>query len=421
MSLQSNRVRRIVMKSLSTIARVILLATLSVAAFFILPSGGRQPARTDASAFGSIPAPQAQSRVQASKDKTAQTVARLKQKALAAQQEASARRNQKAEANLATLRSKLGPRPRPKPAPTVRGQLPANWRALIVEDTRRRPTGGPHIDRLEPTAAVVGKEIIIRGARFGATAGVVNLHIADMTVVCPITRWEDGQIAVTIPGGLEGVVGETAKDARLWVDPPATVGIATTALRVGPDPSHFRPSIGRVPPAIIPGELYVIEGWNFLHEQQGTVEFRLPARGVTYTCSIQTWTDTILGVRLSSSIRGIPPESGVLSVKNHLGVEITRPVTFQPLLDVDVVSESKRVNLSARDREQIVLNDFILRNFWTVLDSAMEGVFATDWARPAPGSTNCRCVVSVSTEGAGGVAEATCYVTITGPRGMPYR
>jgi len=371
-------------------------------------------------------APPTREDLAAEKAKVAQTVQRLKQQALAAQEQELTRLNRAAESTLTSLRAKLPPPAQSRLGPTVKlGQLPPNWRVLAARGTRDIPNL-PRIERLDPTAGVVGKELTLHGSHFGAAQGGVNLHIADLTVVCPVTKWEDAKIVITIPDGLEGVVGELPKDARLWVNPP-TPGIATTALQVGPNPAHYYPTISRVyGPAIVPGQLYVFEGFNFLQAKEGAVEFRLPSQGATYTCSIHQWLDRLLSVKLPGNIQGVPAEKGVLTVRNHLGMETTRPVTFQPLMDVEVLAASKRLDFNrGKGREQIVLHDLRLQNTWSVVDAESDPVPPTAWdlrweTRPARGGSDCRCVLSGSAPGIEYVT-ITCYVRITGPKGMDYR
>lgn len=365
--------------------------------------------------------------LETAKAKIAQTIAKLKQQALAAQQQELARKNQAAAATLASLRAKLPPRPTPKLGPTVKlGQLPPDWRNLVARKPREFPADLPHVNRLDPAAGVVGKDLTLYGARFGPAEGHVNLQIVGMVVICPIAKWEDTKITITIPAGLEGIFGESAKDARLYVHPP-TPGVGTVALQVGPDPARYRPTIIRVyEPAIVPGQLYVIEGVNFLHEKQGTVEYRPRALRTAFTCSIDSWDDTLLGVRLPADVHGLIAQSGVLTVTNHLGLSTTRPVMFQPIMDNEFIHESKIIcgsDWGGPESAPAVFCDRTAYNTWTVQDTDSSptipsGSTELRWTvRPTRGSTSCRCVIAGLGYYTGHVS---CYVYLSGPRGLPW-
>lgn len=347
------------------------------------------------------------------------------------------RLNMEAQAKLQTLKAKAIQRAKTpsslKPLPLATGtHIP------LPEDLAR-------IREVIPQPAIVGQDLHIRGENFGRR-GSVTVTVEGVTETARVLSWHEEFILIRIPPELRGAVGETEKEARLWVD--AEKNKSTTLFRLRPNTSWFVPSIASLSSSDIrPGQILIIEGRNFLTEHTGTVEFRFAGR--TFSGIIDEWNDTYIQVRLASDITGMSRREGTVKVRNHLGNETTNPIIFEPrkeLLTLPTVHTSSippytYVLHLISQSTQYTDNDFNLINGWTVSDfwigdeEFIRLDLGTDMScryiqSPQLRSANARSRWQITIELTPGLirtgaveTRATCtnYLVIEGPAGVPYR
>ena len=142
-------------------------------------------------------------------------------------------------------------------------------------------TGGLH------GANRMGGNALTETQGFGARAGRASLNIEGLWVSAPVVTWRETHIVVTIPSGLEEIVGSTEKSARILVC--AEKNAASTVVRIGPDLSRITPEITSSSPTVLkPGELLFVEGRNF-SSREGKVYFDVRSLGVIFMGIIDHW------------------------------------------------------------------------------------------------------------------------------------
>lgn len=407
--------------------RRILLQMALVLTFFIIgswltPAAGlksKTPYRTE---------PQQKSRTKAQLKKKAQETRRtfrLKQ------EQDLAKINLRTRNRFKSHRS--DPRPIRKLIKLQQKPLPRNAHELLRGPDWIPPPDAPRISSLNPEQSIVGENLTITGEKFGSR-GSVTIQISRMNVLCAQIRWTDRQIVVTIPAGLAPNVGESPKEARIWIDAPG--GLTTRPIRLAPNPADLRPSITRVYESPLrPGQVFNVYGSGFLTERPGTVDLRLREPGRTFHATIHEWLDSVIQASLPADIDGVPACPGILTVRNHAGLEPLRAtvVQFLPTLEAQTLEESQRFSggFSGGRSDILTFFDFVLINGWVVEEADYTYSARTsgrsraspsiDAVRlPERGNRYAQCSISIYCPEAW-TAVVDCTLTIVGPVGLPYR
>ncbi|MFH1154419.1 MAG: hypothetical protein V1793_11440 [Pseudomonadota bacterium] len=317
---------------------------------------------------------------------------------------------------------------------------------------------GPQIDAYilgHTIPARIGHRINVSGAHFGTTRGRVVVLVNRLLVECPVHDWRDSQISITLPYELGVAMGPRSVDGTVWVKMPGGEIGPTATIRL----EQQLPAIAALSsPEIMPGQELLIEGENFFPEMAigsgtGSVRLELASGSIPDSAvSILNWQSNAVRILLSDTLSGMRETAGNIVLTNASGASASRPVTFKPQLDMDVIQwaggginntrfdcqfcESNWlyimeqignffINMAGYREEKTAYGDIILQNQWRVVSSCLvthgggAGHGANILSAPAPGSNLPRVRYEYWADGYAWVSTRV-HVVIEGPRGLPH-
>ncbi len=306
--------------------------------------------------------------------------------------------------------------------------------------------GLPHITSVsspitpgENNLGIVGEDLRRRGEEMGT----VWLKIGDVSTDLPIISYSSVAIQARVPADINDIarreVPSTLEggviEGRVGVRTPRGTSVAAVQLRIPIDESLLDPKIFSVfPKEIQPGQRVSILGEKFLSRRPGSVRFHFGSR--TIDATVIDWAPIGILAELPPEISGMRRTVGTVEVENWVGRSdrsIGDPVTFTPVEITEELTASLEHRCSEHEswRRNEVLFDFDLTNGWRVADRHyLDMSYGTgscfEIRRPEFGSTNPRYELSGScSRGGRGFGADGCmcrgYVTVQGPRGLPYR
>lgn len=288
----------------------------------------------------------------------------------------------------------------------------------------------PTIHSVRPASVNLGDNVTISGRNFGS-AGRVDIVFEDGDVSRPaqVVNWSPSSIVITIPSDIMPWIGEREKPALVWVIPRnETVYWPSEDITIIPDMSYFTPEITRLSSdTISPGDVFVIEGRNFL-DGGGMVSFIIPGARTPFRGQLDEWTDSYIALRLEEDIHRLPRTASIVKIRNRLGQETTRSITFEPTIVYhNLHASSLGVALFFGFHEEKTLFRFNLQNGWYVSSEAYYarreicvGCGCDIISAPTIGSNRPTIQVELWADFLGGV-RCDWNVPIGGPSGMPYR
>ena len=302
--------------------------------------------------------------------------------------------------------------------------------------------GLPHIRSVSsPITPGDSTLTIITGEDFmraGETAGRVSLKIGRTSTDLPVVSYTATVIQARVPAELcdtarremPALIEEGGViDGMVEVHTARGTSVAAVQLQIPVDESKLIPKVFSViPKEFQPGQLVSILGENFLNRAPGTVIFHLGSQ--TIKAIIIDWASIGILAQIPADISGMKRTSGTVEVKNYVGhsvKDVGHVVTFLPVEVAEKLDSAHFYHLQYRYlggwSERKVFFDFDLVNEWRVVDrrESMEGDCRVDMIRyPALGSADPRYEVSAEC----GRYECfywSAWVTIQGPRGLPYK
>jgi hypothetical protein len=300
--------------------------------------------------------------------------------------------------------------------------------------------------------ARIGHRINVGGVGFGASPGRVVVLINRQLVECPVHRWGDREISVTLPLELAVAMGPSSTSGTVWVKlaggeigPTAPIRLETLALRV----------TSITPPQGWPGQQFLIQGENFLPRRsfaggQGSVSYRF-ASGLSGEMDVLRWREDAVLVQLPDSLTGLVGQPVTVTVTNAAGVSAPCSFTFRPFLDYETLTiggfginntrydcnycdalwedifssiSSFFTNLVGERVEYVAFEGQTLQNQWEVVSAYLTirgggaGHGANILAAPAAGSSRPQVRFEYWADGFAWVG-VRVHVDIQGPRGLP--
>lgn len=284
--------------------------------------------------------------------------------------------------------------------------------------------------------ARIGRYLSIHGDGFGSSPGQVVILARRNVVECPIQRWRNRQIDITVPMELGGILGSRPLDGILWVKLGDTGLGPTIPIPLAPVEPRIRSLGGR---NFGPGEEILISGVNFMPRQEtGRVTAELlHSRRSPGEITVINWQDDAILIRLPEDTTGEISQRCRLTVEAPSGLNASSEFTFIPVMEVkerhsrvvEIDNYTDRSSFSEFCYNFFGLKDTLtyydgvtLHNQWTVLDARASysgggaGHGATIKEHPVVGSRRPRTKMEYWADGWAWV-RAKIIIVIVGPRG----
>lgn len=196
-----------------------------------------------------------------------------------------------------------------------------------------RPSGkgsGAEILSISPNDGQAGTVVTIRGRNFGHR-GQVALLVERNLLFADIISWSPERITITIPEAVQALVGEEQKSGFIWIKLAGGENGPYIDFGFRPNASMLVPVISEInPDPIYPSSEILITGNNFLRAHKPVVKAR--SGSVEVTLKVTDWSDTYIYVKSGgdyhSTLERIPSGGFMISVENHLGASVSKPVTM---------------------------------------------------------------------------------------------
>lgn len=357
------------------------------------------------------------------KSNAARLEKRYKDQFMKAQMMKISRSNQQARSKM----TRISPKPLAPGGAGLRAQpLPASIKSELAAAVMAG-SDAPRITSFSPEPVFVGQDITLRGVRFGSRRGTVSLVLNDLLIECRgINDWFDTRVDVTIPQGIEPMVGESTLRGYLILTPAGSDQRARAHIRIASDLASRRPEVESLSSDTIqPGQLLLVEGRNFL-SGRGRVEMQIA--GESFPCSIEAWADNYVAVMLNEDISGKHAGRGSVRITNTEGRLAAAPIRFEPIIVREVIQihEGLKALGLVGSKERVNHNDFTLINGWRVVENSLEGWgMGIAWGskyliEPAAGSDQPKSRILMWADMCSAVSNVDTLV-IEGPRGFEYQ
>lgn len=236
--------------------------------------------------------------------------------------------------------------------------------------------GDMRIGAVRPESVLVGGDLTFDGSGFGDRPGRVEVVFRDSRLIAPgdVVRWRDDRVQVRMPLALAPLVGESAKETVVWLvhsDETSRVG---REIRIRPNELLLRPRVRSLVPdegRVGPGDVLAVEGVNFL-SRPGSARMSVGGRRIDPV--VETWSDTLLLLRVPEDIVGLVEQEGILFLDNHLGRSTDTRFTFLPRLANEGLTKRYSHTCGLLGfRDTVTAFDFPLINQWRVADYSLHG------------------------------------------------
>lgn len=174
--------------------------------------------------------------------------------------------------------------------------------------------------------------MIISGSGFGTIQGRVVIRMSRELIECPLHRWQDHEITITLAPEPGERIGNRETEVTLWVKlAGGEIGPTTSIRAVPPDIRITALSASE----LHPGQQLRVEGASFLFTR-GTVSIRRSGRGtLDRHLRVLSWSDTSILLELDERVTGVGGDTFTLTVRNVAGGTASAPIVFKPVLVAD--------------------------------------------------------------------------------------
>ena len=304
--------------------------------------------------------------------------------------------------------------------------LTINISSVFAASSSNRPVASantatsrlPQITSIHPSQISCGKNVTIRGQRFGGQRKTVRVVLRGTRFTIPVVSWKDTVVHAKVPSVLSTLLDGQEVKATLQLKNKEGTAQKTCWLR--PTTGVEAPLIDSHPSSVRPGWRFTLAGRRF-GKDGGTVHLR--GQGKNIKLKVHSWKEQHIIAELPSQIKGLKPAVMQLIVSPPHRKAAKANIHFEPNYVYRILVEQKECHQGVA----ATLFPHTLKNGWHVLYAEASGGNATTSGdqqairyekRPKKEDTNTELKVSFRFREGTSSAWCTFGLLVRGPAGV---